>query len=474
MLRQCSVNTVNMNARVKELKGNGKTVSRKAVKSGRASGNFTPEGSPMASLLTSPTHSQPTSRVTSDISDCEYEDDADEMGCSVHSAGSMSEAADEAAASFDAKALLEQLQDRKHNNSEARELYLEVYVKVMRTRYNAETHIWLEEAANRLAELFLRDASRGITARERLLSLQAYCLTVATAENVDACEAGQKILKQVIADDDDDDCRVYAIYALCITVLYGGGAEEGALELMEYLVEIVQTDGESIEAHDNVAIVVASLQGWAFVASHVDDYSDYADTALDAFVDQLDSADVEIQSNAAACIALVFESSRTHEQETGEPFELPYDPQRLVGRISELAKLSAKSVSKRHRRDLRESLVSVITSLERGVGPFYSTALYIPGKDDNVPARLRTEDGSAEYGYRSKLRLGTSVATIDTWSLQSRVNMLKIIFRGGLHKHVFTNPVVIECLEDADFDEFVVDESDRKASKSRKKVSKDV
>ena len=455
-------------ARVKELRGNGKTVSKRAIKSGRASGNLTPGGSsPMASLLTSPTHSQTPSRATSDVSDGDYDDDMDmdEMG----SVGSLSEAADDVASSFDFNALLDQLQDRKHNNSEVREQYLELYLKVMRTRYSTDISGSLENAAGSLTELFLKDADRGATARLRLLSLQAFTLTVATAENVDVFEAGQRALKQILVDDDDDDCRVHAIYALCITVLYGGGAEEAALDLMEYLLEIIQSDGESIEAHDNATIVVAALQGWSFVAGHVEDYSDYADTALDAFVDQLESGDLEVLSNTGACIALVYESSRHYEHDTGEPFQLPYDPKRLVGRLEQLTKLSAKSVSRKERRDLRENLVSVVTSLERSVGPHYSTASRIPEKDEHFPANQLTEEGRVEFGYRSKLRFGNTVATIDTWSLQSRVNMMRIIFRGGLHKHIFSNPVVMECLEDAEFGELVADDSNQRA-KGRKRV----
>lgn len=441
-------------ARVKALKGNGgKTTSRKAIKSGRASGAVTPQGgSPMASLLTSPTHSNTASRVASDISDEDDSDfEVDDM-MSLHSGGSMSEYGDdEPTINFNVTALLDGIQDRKHNNNEVREQYLEAFIKVMRGHYNAETHLWLDDAAPKLTETFLKGANRSTSAKERLLNLQSYCLTVGTVEDMEIFESADRAIKQILVDDDDDNCQVWAIYALCMTVLYAGGMEESALEVMEYLIDIVQSDGESIESHDNGSVVAAALFGWLFVAGHVDDFSEYADTATDAFVEQLDSNDVEVQSNAGACIALVFECSRAHEQDTGKPFQLPYDPAKLSGRLSELAKSSAKSVSRRDRRDLRESLVSVVTSLERGVGPYYSTALYIPEKDDHVPVQQRNDDGQAEYGYRYKLRLGGHVTRVNTWSLYARVTMLKILFRGGLEKHVFVNPVVTECLDDAEW-----------------------
>ncbi|PFH55952.1 hypothetical protein XA68_17332 [Ophiocordyceps unilateralis] len=464
-------------ARVKALKGNGKTVSKKAQKSGRASGTLTPQGSssPIASLLASPSHSNTPSRVASDDSDNEDDGDLDfdDVASSVHSAGSGPDVTDDACSSFDVQVLIDGLLDRKRNNSSVREQYLDVYLRILRKRYNAEVHTWLDPAAATLVDIFLKDANRGTTPRERLLSLQAYTLTLAVVEDLDVYEAGSKLLKQMLTDEDDQDCRVQAIYALCMTTLYGGGLEEVALELMQYLVDIVQSDGESIEAHDDAVVVSAAMRGWAFVASHVDDYADDADSAMDAFVDQLDSADVEIQSLAGHCIALIYESSRNHEAETGEPFQLPYDPQRLVTRLSELAKLSAKSVSRKNRRDLRDSLVSVVTSLERGVGPYYSTALYIPEPDSFVPSSRRTDDGRAEYGYRCKLRLGGRTALIETWSLHSRVNMMKLLFKGGLENHVFVNPVVVECLEDAEWDETLATaEPERKprlSAKARKR-----
>ncbi|KFA46687.1 hypothetical protein S40293_08072 [Stachybotrys chartarum IBT 40293] len=460
-------------ARVKALKGNGKTTSRKAIKSGRASSGLTPNESPMASLLTSPAHSATPSRVASDNSDSDddLEADFDDMSLSVHSGGSLGDIAEDGTPTIDAQALLDHIQDRKHNNSETREQYLEVFLRLLRTLYTAETHEWLDSIAPTLADLFLRDANRSATARERLLNLQAFCLLIGTAEDLDVFDTGYKLLKQVVADDDDDDCRINAMIAMCMTVLYGGGDEDAALELMEYFVEIIQTDGESIEAYDNGPVVNAALQGWAFTASHVSDFADFADPALDAFVDQLDSGDLEIQASAAFCIALIFESSRNHEEETGETFQLGYDPHRLAERIKELSKLSAKSVSRKSRKDLRENLVSVVTSLERGVGPFYSTALFVPEKDSHVPASQMNDNGQAEYGYRGKLRLGNASAKITSWSLLSRINMMRGLFRGGLQNHVFVNPVVMECLDDASFEHGASseDHGGGKPSKGRKR-----
>lgn len=441
----------NQHARVKALKGDsGKTVSKKAIKSGRASASQTPRSSPIPSLLTSPTHSAVPSRVGSDISD-DDEDFDDVM--STHSSGSLIEVNEEdGTATLDAHKFMEEIQDRKRNNGDTREQMLEFYIKTLRSHYNPHTHEWLDDSAQSLAQIFLRSANRGLTARERLLSLQALVLTMSTSEEVDIYEESQTI-RQIVMDDDDDDCRVFGLYALCFAVLYGGGGEEDAQTILDYLADIVQTDGESIEAHDNALLVAAALQGWAFVASHVEDMSDPAFVAIDAFVDQLESGDVHVQSHAAACIALIFEASRLHEHDTGAPFQLPYDPKQLAGRINEITKQVSKSVSKKDRRGLRETLNSVVTSLERGVGPGYSTAGFTPEYREGKPSGKVNEDGVVEFGYRLKLRLGNHVAIINSWSLLSRVDMMKLLFGGYLSRHMFDNPIVTECLSDADFNQ---------------------
>ncbi|KAH6899715.1 interferon-related developmental regulator-domain-containing protein [Thelonectria olida] len=436
--------------------GNGKTVSKKAIKSGRAStaGNTphgnTPRNSPFASLLTSPAHSAAPSRQASDWSDNDFDYDA--MSASTGS-NEFLEVEDETD-HFDPQLFISALQDRKHHNTESREGLLEGYIRNLRCSYKPTTHEWLDDLGTELTEIFLRLANRGMTARERLLSLQAFTLTLATTEEADVYEQGHTALKQMIRDEDDEECEVFGLYSLAFGVLYGGGSEEGAQELLDYLAEIISSDGDKIESHNNALVLTGALQSWLFVASHVEDLSDAADLALDAFVDHLDSDDTDVQIHAAYCIALIFEASRNHEADVGEPFSLSYDPQRLVGRMHDLIRQTKRSVSKKNRKTSREAFTSVITSLERSVGPGYSTAGFAPDAKNGLSVKDANDDGYVELGYRLKLRLGNQVARIETWTLFSRVNMIKLLFGSHLQRHMFVNPVVSECLSDADFTEY--------------------
>lgn len=432
-------------ARVKALKGDaGKTLSNKAIKAGRSRGS-TPKDSPSASLLTTPAQSAATSQAGSEADSSEFEFD-DNASC----ASSLHEADETGGSSYDANSLIDKLQDRKHNNGEQREEVLEGYIKYLRSRYGPNTHNWLDAAAKPLCEIFLRGANRGTTPRERLLNLQAYTVTMTTADELRMFGYADSLLKQIVADDDDEECKAWGLYALAVTTLYGGGGEDDAQALANYYFSIIESDGEIVDAYDAAFVVSAALMAWSFVCSHVKDYSYCAATALGNFYEQLESDDVQVQSNAAACIALMFEGARSYENETGETWELSMNPEQLAGRMTELAKNSSKYISKQDRRNRRTNLASAITSIEKGVGPGYSEA----------------QDSDADLGYRIKIRIGDQVAVIDSWSLSSRFHMMKIIFAGHLRNHVFDNPIVSECLEDADFKE-QERHVDSKKSKSR-------
>lgn len=440
-------------ARVKALKGNStKTTSKKAIKSGRASKNATPRDSPYSSLLNSPAQSATPSRAGSDASSSEYEFDDNASSY----AGSLYEVDETGGSSYDVNSLMDRLQDRKHHNGESREEMLEGFIRYLRGRYGPNTHNWLDSAAQPLCELFIRGANRGATARERMLYLQAYTVTMTTADGLRMFGQADNTLRQIVADDDDEECKAWGLYALAVTTLFGGGGEDEAQSLIDYYFSIIESDGENIDAYDAGFVVSAALKAWSFVCSHVEDFSYSAAAALDNFYEQLDSDDIHVQSNAAACIALMFEGARNHEEETGESWDLPINPEKLTGRMTQLAKNSSKHVSKKDRRDRRSNLISVITSLEKGVGPGYST----------VQESRVGDDGEIELGYRNKIRIGEQVAIIDSWSLSSRFHMMKLIFAGHLRNHIFDNPVVSECLEDADFKEQERLDEPRKSKKS--------
>jgi hypothetical protein len=429
---------IQQQARVKALRGEGKTVSRKARKSGRASGTASPGGADLLSKVfqsnDTPYHSESeasgadTPPAIYDGADGEWMDEQLPSREDIDRSDG---------ASFDPKALISELQDRKNNQKDLRELLLDRYVKMLRNIYADNLDV-LDDNADELVEVFLRAANRGDTPRERSLSLQAYYLTASVTE-VGKIDAARALLKQICSDDDNENCQIQALYALSVTVAYSSGSKEEILDFLDFLVQIIESNGDTINALDKDNVIVAAFECWAFAATHVDLW-EQADYAMDTFADKLDSNDSEIQAIASECIALIFEASRAHEDEEGEPFQLPYDPQRVAGRVQGLSKGAVKSMSRKDRRDLRESLRSVVTSLERGVGPYYSTA-------------TQYGDNTSEFGYRFKIRRrdasgGQYQALVESWHYLHRIRLLRNLFQGGMDRQMeHDNPLVLECLE---------------------------
>jgi hypothetical protein len=419
--------------RVKALKGEGKTTSNKARKSGRASGTASPAGSDVLHRVFHQDDAayRSEAEATPPETPPAYNDDDELMD------GQMTPD-DRDLPAFDPKKLIDELQDRKSNQNETRELLLDHYVKMLRIRYNDE----LEKLeTDQMLQAFLRGATRGETAREKSLSLQAYSLTISIA-HLGRFETSRNTVKQVLLDEDDEECKIQALYALTLTTINYGSGEDEVFDYLDFLVEAIQGNGETINALNKDEVMVALFECWAFSATQAEIWQQ-ADYAMDAFVDKLESNDIETQTIAAECIAYIFEASRAHEQEEGEPFELPYDPARISSKIRELNQGSVKSMSRKNRRDLREGLRSVVTSLDKGVGPYYSTAQRASGKEVGYRFKLRKRGASSSYGQS---------ALVESWHHFHRIALLRDLFGNGLERHIENEtPMVMECLEGLDW-----------------------
>jgi hypothetical protein len=336
-----------------------------------------------------------------------------------------------------------ELLDRKRSSVKGRESTLLDYLYITRHHFAKR---YITGSTTEITDALLKSMRDGGSAEERVLAIRALVVTTLSVSSEAIMEQVYEPLMSLCRDSEEEKIKAECIRAIAIVVLYGGGSEVAAEEALEFLVGVIQTDGEVINATDSGAVVSAALQAWGFIASHIDDLGELVDEAMDAYVEQLDSTDVEVQTSAGANIALIFEASRDHEDETGEPFNVQYDPSRLIARMSELSKQSSKSLSKKDRRHLRSNFSSIVTSLELGKGPGYSTSGR-PGFNPHTGSKKMEGDGEfQEFGYREKIRVNNSFMVIDTWSLSSRVDTMKSIFGGGFPTHFTENPVVAECL----------------------------
>ncbi|KAK3392081.1 interferon-related developmental regulator-domain-containing protein [Sordaria brevicollis] len=447
--------------RKKALLESGKTVSRKARarpdpprSSGALSpGNGSPAVSRAGSRAPSTAGSRAGSRVPSEDEASDYEyDDAMTMS-SANSVSGEDVYEDDTNNTWPERLQdrIAEMLDRKRSSAQGREATMKAYAHILKHHFALK---YIEKNISEINAALIRSIRSGSSDQERLFALKALTATILTYPSETIFDHVWSVLKAACEDGEEDKIKVEAIHTISIAVALGGGSSSAAEEVLDFLLEIVESDGQNVGAPDNGSVVAASLQAWAFVASYMDDLSVQSDQAMEAFMEQLDSTDSDVQTGAGVNIALLFEAARDYEEETGESSDLQYNQHRIMTRMAEIVRDSSKTVSKSNRKQLKTNFQSIITSLERGLGPGYSTAGRGAANPHTGGSKLETsgggEEGFVEFGYREKLRIYNQTLIIDTWSLHARVETLKTVLGGGLATQYIDNPAVREVLEGAD------------------------
>jgi hypothetical protein len=416
-----------------------KTTSRRA-----ASKAHTPAGSKQAS----PTQSAAPSRNVSDD-----ESEAGEWGSNSID-DLLSEGGEEVpqdALRADLYQRIEQILDRKRSSTEGRELTLNAFTT------DLIRHFSKPEIQSRMSDLLpavLKSVKAGQSERETALGLKAIALMVITVPSDTIYDAVANPIKSAISDSQYPAVKVAAIHTLGVATFYGGASTEETEDILEFLLEIVSSDGASIEEADNADIVTAALQEWGFLATQLDDMEDATEPAMDTFVDQLESSESRVQIAAGENIALMFEKSFTEaesddesaDEEEREEIRRTGADSRMIKRytvyrqqhnltrsLEELTRASSKRMSKKDKKAIHMAFQDVLNTVEKPTrGPRYSTAL--------------DEDGR-EYGSRLKISIhGGGKMLIDRWWKLSRLNALKRLLQGGFLTHYERNEVVFESL----------------------------
>ncbi|KAK3326369.1 interferon-related developmental regulator-domain-containing protein [Apodospora peruviana] len=462
--------------RKKALLESGKTQSRKARSkpdAPRSTGHLSPNESPgnsrpgstANSRAGSRANSRPGSRYASEDEGAASDSEVDDVMTMSTNSASGEDALDGGDASNTwverLQGRLVELQDRKRS-LQSRESTLVSYLHLLRHHF---TQRQIDKSVSDILPALLRSIRSGTSEEERSTAIKALTVTILTAPSETVYDHVFATLKAACEEAEEESIKVEAIHALGIAVTCGGGSASAAEEMLDFLIEIIESDGQAVGAGDNGAVVTAALQAWAFVASHMDDLVEQSENAMEVFMEQLDSTDPEVQTSAGSNIALLFEAARDYEEETGEKVNLQYNQHRIMNRMAEIVRDSSKAVSKKDRKHLRSNFSSIVTSLERGKGPGYSTA----GRGASNPhtGGSKMDQGGGhdgefqEFGYREKIRIHNQFMVIDTWSLHARVELLKLLLGGGLVTHWMENPTVRDILDSASV-EYLASTSERK------------
>lgn len=247
--------------------------------------------------------------------------------------------------------------------------------------------------------------------------------------------------------------KAAAIHTLGAATIFGGAGDDEIENIMDDLLEVIESDGSSIEAEDRADVVVAACEEWGFLATHIDDLEEKTETAMDAFVDQLESSDPSVQVSAGENIALLYEKSYTareaddgaaseQEDEDGLPvdtslvkrYEVYRQANQLKHTLLNLANESSRHIAKKDRKTLHINFSDIVNTVEHpSRGPRYQNAI--------------DQETGRRYGSRLTVRIHkTGSMKIDKWWKLHRLQALRRLLGGGFVVHYENNEVVFNSL----------------------------
>jgi len=316
-----------------------------------------------------------------------------------------------------------------------------------------------DEMESHLSELLpsmVRSIRQETTEREAVAALKALAVTTVTLDSDSIYDDVADQLKRSIQSSESIEIKVNAIHALGVAAFFGGAGDDEILDLMTLFIEIIESDGASVEAQDEGNVVIAALEQWGLLATEIEDLEEETETAIEAFVEQLESADAGVQIAAGENIALLYEKSYTLQEDdedvsnaedsddpeavkNGDKMVKRYQVYRrqdqLLHTLEELANVSTRRISKKDRKTLHSSFADIRNSVEKPTrGPAYSTA-------------LDKETGRAYGGGRMKVRINKNLEVrIDKWWKLQRLNALRRVLQGGFIYHYDQNDMVSTAL----------------------------
>jgi len=342
---------------------------------------------------------------------------------------------------------IEDLLERKGSSKNSRESSLTAYCRCLTAHHLADV---LYGKVLDLLGALSRSIKAETTEKETVLALRAVSLTAITYATDTLYEAVADLLKRTISDSQSMATKTAAIQCLGDCLSFGGAGDEEVMEVMSMLLDIVSSDGGTIDANDDPHVVAAALQTYGFLATQVEDVEAESEEAVGFFLDQLDSTDTGVQIAAGENIALFFEKSYTPREEDEESsdedhkieessdeesgpgdsnlvkrYSAFHNPGEVLEKVKGLEGFSTKSMNRRDKRLLHQSFASIKMTVESpNVGLQTNNA-------SKMTVRIHRE----------------GEMKIDKWWKLMRLNVIRRLLGGGFVNHYFEgNKQVLNAL----------------------------
>ncbi|KAL1956628.1 hypothetical protein VTO42DRAFT_6975 [Malbranchea cinnamomea] len=340
--------------------------------------------------------------------------------------------------------IIEALTDHKRSSIDSRVRDLTAYIRMLTSQY---VDVGLD--VNEVLVIFARNIKNPGSDKEATLALKAVALTALTTQDEFIYESMRRTIENAIHRSTSPAVKAAAIHCLGAITFWSGSVEDMELQ-MQLFMDIITSDGHSIDAGDDADVVTAALEEWGFLATEIEDLELESEGAVEAFAEQLESSATNVQIAAGENIALLYEKSVNQEEDeeeisddessppkvAGTPkYDAYHDTRRIINQVQGLAHISGRHIKKRDKRSLHMNFTSILTTVENPVrGPMYSKAL---DSETHEPMGSR---------MLVKLHDGYVVRT-DRWWKWLRLAAIKRLLGGGFIDHYNDgNPAVVDFL----------------------------
>lgn len=346
--------------------------------------------------------------------------------------------------------------DRKRSSTFGREETYSAFCRLSKFHFIEES---IRRRVPDLLAAFTRSIKSGASERESVLALRALGLLAITASDYTIFETVEPLLTRMIRDSTSSEIKTTAIHCLGTCTMFGGAGDDGIQDQMTFLLDIVASDGQSIDAQGSTC-VGAALQMWGFMATEIEDLENESEDSIQIFMEQLTANDPNVQIAAGENIALLYEKSYTPQEDSDDEDEEEdagydsesekenlrgpklikrYDPYHntpeLERQLQALATVHTRRLNKRDKKNLHNNFASISTTVsDPRRGPMYSSAI--------------DHETNRHYGSKLTVKIGRQgVVHIDRWWKWIRLNSLRRVLQGGFAIHYFQgNRAVLDSL----------------------------
>ncbi|KAK9484737.1 interferon-related developmental regulator-domain-containing protein [Lipomyces starkeyi] len=391
--------------------------------------------------------------------------------------------------------------ERKNTSYSSREDALSRISKIMSMKY-----AWriVENRHKDFEDGIIRSLKNGKSGKETILACRVLSLLVVTDPENEVWFTGTvSLLKNLIFSLDEAATKVACLYTLGSVVFFStASGEVEAGDILDFLLDIIMSDGSSIQAADDEKVVTAAIQTFGFIASTLDDALEISQSAVPALVDQLESSQVSVRMASGQVIALLYEryaedignyhlvddsseeediadapvesagslpspSSSSEDdkiesdEEGAERTPLParpqpkrtlsslpklyYDDDQLVNLLTQLSTSSSKRLAKSSRRAQRSIFRDILETVKTAIGhtdvevESDTMGYERPSMDSSVLSLSSNVNSNIHLTLRFEQGLTLS---IDSWAAYLRLAHVRRILSHGLPAHYSKNRIV--------------------------------